>query len=126
MIQIFGGAGINPPHIYMVAARGDSICVALGNGHLCQFDCLESLEGTRSWEAHNERVVCCGWEKHCNYVYTASSSDIAFWNETLVKRVALEFKVTFNQPNWIESSSSSMKVYVAGTDNKISILSFRG
>ena len=22
-----------PPHIYMVAARGDSRCVALGNGH---------------------------------------------------------------------------------------------
>lgn len=95
MLEVYGGGGINPPHIYMISSNGDDICVALGNGHVCMFECINSLEGTRSWEAHEERVMCCGWEKSQNLIYTASRDNIALWNQNLVKRVALELKVIF-------------------------------
>jgi hypothetical protein len=125
MTSFFGATGVNPPHVYQIACNGCEILVALGNGHAAVFEFDGALQGKSSWEAHNERIMCCGWDRCLNFIYTASRSDLAVWNESLVKRLVLECKVTYIQPNWIESAQHTLKIYVAGTDNKIHAFSFK-
>ena len=46
-------------------------------------------------------------------------------NGEVQRRIELDHKVINIQPNWIETSSIGSEVFVATTDNKISILSLR-
>ena len=95
MFEVYGRNTINPPHIYQIFCKDNRICVALGNGHICLFDCSNSIQGVSSFEAHNERIMCCGWERSSSLIYTTSNNDIALWNESLIKRIMLDTKVNF-------------------------------
>lgn len=95
LFKVFGSSNINPPHIYQISQNGSDICVGLGNGHLCLFNVKNQIEPLQSWEAHNERIVCCGWSLFSNQIFTASSSDLALWDNGLKHRISLEAKVIF-------------------------------
>ena len=94
MTEIFGFAGVNPPHIYQIRNNSNKICVALGNGYLCTIECKDTLNGTHSWQAHNSRVMCCGYTLN-EFIYSASAHDLAIWDPSfsLWKRISLENKV---------------------------------
>jgi hypothetical protein len=127
LTEVFGGGGINPPHVYCMSRKGEEpeVAVGVGNGWVCVFGARGKLVGIKNWEAHNERVMCCSYCGYNGMLATACNRDFAVWADGLVKRIALDEKVRFIQPNWVECSDSEFKVYMANTSNLINVYTFR-